>query len=79
MAKSFFELFQREIIKRKEPTQALIIAGRRILYHMFTIMKNRKPYRQKLSSGKGEGPIISLLLIENRISLPRLTFEVLKS
>ncbi len=43
--KEFFDIFQREINRGKEPTQAYVIVGRRLLYHVFTIMKNRKPYR----------------------------------
>ncbi len=46
--KEFFDIFQKEVKGGKEPTQAYVIVGRRVLYHVFTIMKNRKPYRQRL-------------------------------
>ena len=51
--KEFLEIFNREIGKGKRPTQAYITAGRRLLYHVFTIMKNHKPYRERLLRGRG--------------------------
>ena len=53
--KEFLEIFNREIGKGKKPTQAYITVGRRLLYHVFTIMKNHKPYRQRLPRGEREG------------------------
>ena len=53
--KEFLEIFNREIGKGKKPTQAYITVGRRLLYHIFTIMKNHKPYRQRLPRGEREG------------------------
>ncbi|MEM4090028.1 MAG: hypothetical protein QXQ46_04650 [Thermoplasmatales archaeon] len=40
----FLELPDREIRKGKRRTQASIIVGRRLLYPIFTIMKNQKPH-----------------------------------
>ena len=40
---------------RKEPTQAYVIVGRRLLYHISTIMKNKKPYRQRIPTIEREG------------------------
>ena len=53
--KEFLEIFNRKIGKGKKPTQAYITVGRRLLYHIFTIMKNHKPYRQRLPRGEREG------------------------
>lgn len=47
----FFEIYQREIDKGKKDTQAYIVVGRRLLYHIFSIMKNNKPYRDRLPVG----------------------------
>lgn len=53
----FLAIFNREIGKGKKPTQAYTVVGRRLLFHIYTILKNRKPYRQRLpETGKeGEG------------------------
>ena len=53
--REFLEIFNREIGKGKRPTQAYITVGRRLLYHVFTIMKNHKPYRERLPIEEGEG------------------------
>ena len=44
----FYEIFNREIRKGKKTPQAYIVVGKRLLYHVFSIMKNHKPYRQRL-------------------------------
>lgn len=54
----FMEIFNREIRKGKKPTQAYIIVGKRLLYHVFSIMKNQKPYRERRPRG-GEGSVSS--------------------
>ena len=51
----FVDIFNREIKKGKKPTQAYIVVGKRLLYHIHSIMKNRKPYRERRPAG-GEGP-----------------------
>lgn len=52
---SVYSLASVEIGKGKRPTQAYITVGRRLLYHVFTIMKNHKPYRERLPIEEGEG------------------------
>jgi len=44
----FKEIYFREKTKGKTNTQAYIIISNRLLYHVFTIMKNKKPYRKRL-------------------------------
>ncbi|OWP56613.1 MAG: hypothetical protein B2I17_05925 [Thermoplasmatales archaeon B_DKE] len=52
----FLMLYEREIQKGKKVKQAYIIVARRLLYHVYSIMKNRKPYRVRLPRTKeGEG------------------------
>ena len=51
----FYEIFNREIRKGKKVPQAYIVVGRRLLYHVFSIMKNHKPYRERLPRKEGEG------------------------
>ncbi len=45
----FLELFNREIGKGKKNVQAYIVVGKRFLSHIYSIMKNNKPYKSKLS------------------------------
>ena len=49
----FYEIFNREIGKGKKVPQAYIVVGRRLLYHVFSIMNNHKPYRQRLPRKEG--------------------------
>jgi len=49
----FLYIFNREIAKGKKPTHPYSGVGRRLLYHIYSIMKNHKPYRKRLS-GKEE-------------------------
>ena len=44
----FLAIFNREIRKGKKPTQAYIVVGKRLLYHVHSIMKNHKPYRERM-------------------------------
>ena len=53
-SREFLDIFNREIGRGKKPVQAYNIVGKRLLYRVFFIMKNHKPYRQRLS-GQGEG------------------------
>ncbi len=48
----FLAVYQREIDKKKKPTQAYIVVGKRLLYHIYSIMKNRKPYRERMPRGR---------------------------
>ena len=47
----FLSIYQREIAKKKKPTQAYIVVGKRLLSHVYSIMKNQKPYRERLPGG----------------------------
>lgn len=51
--REFLEIFNREINKGKGQTQAYTVVGRRLLYHIFTILKNKRPYRQRLPMTNG--------------------------
>jgi transposase len=44
----FLKIFETETAKGKERTQAYIVVARRFLYHVYTILKNKKPYRQRI-------------------------------
>lgn len=48
----FLAIYQREIDKKKKPTQAYIVVGKRLLYHIYSIMKNKKPYRERMPRGR---------------------------
>ena len=52
----FHNIFQREIKKGKKPTQAYIVVAKRLLYHVYSIMKNGKPYRERRPTGR-EGSV----------------------
>ncbi len=49
----FYEIFNREIRKGKKVPQAYIVVGKRLLHHVFSIMKNHKPYRERLPRREG--------------------------
>lgn len=44
----FFKIFEMEMAKGKERTQAYMVVSRRLLYHVYSILKNKKPYRQRI-------------------------------
>ena len=44
----FLSVFNREIRKRKKPTQAYIVVGKRLIHHIYSIMKNNRPYRANM-------------------------------
>ena len=46
--REFYDLFNREIDKRKTNTEAYIVVGKRLLFHVFSMMKNQKPYRERI-------------------------------
>lgn len=48
----FLAIYKREIDKKKKPTQAYIVVGRRLLCHIYSIMKNKKPYRERMPGGR---------------------------
>lgn len=50
--REFYDLFNREIGKGKTNTEAYIVVGKRLLFHVFSMMKNHKPYRERISKGR---------------------------
>lgn len=52
----FKEIYFREKTKGKTNTQAYIIISNRLLYHVFTILKNKKPYRKRLPMSAFQHP-----------------------
>lgn len=44
----FKAVFVREKLKGKSNTQAYVIVGNRLLYHAYSILKNKKPYRKRM-------------------------------
>jgi transposase len=52
----FREIYYREKKKGKTDTQAYIIISNRLLYHIFTILKNKKPYRKRLPMSAFQHP-----------------------
>ncbi|EQB67165.1 MAG: transposase [Thermoplasmatales archaeon E-plasma] len=56
----FVKIYEREIGKGKKKKQAYIIVARRLLYHVYSMMKNEKPYRVRLPTMKGEGETFPL-------------------
>lgn len=63
-SEEFREIYYREKMKGKTDTQAYIIIGNRLLYHVFTILKNKKPYRKRLPMSAKQPPRPS---ISNRV------------
>lgn len=51
--KEFYELLTREIRKWKTNTEAHIVVGKRLLFHVFSMMNNYKPYKRRLSRKEG--------------------------
>ena len=47
--REFYVLFNREINKRKTNTEAYIVVGKHLLFHVFSMMNNHKPYRERIS------------------------------
>ena len=50
------KIYEREIKKGKKK-QAYIVVARRLLYHIYSMMKNEKPYRIRFPNTKGGGGI----------------------
>ena len=54
--KEFYDLFNRELTKKKSRTEAYVVVGKRLLFHVYSMMKNEKPYRErKPGNVKGSG------------------------
>jgi transposase len=47
-SEEFREVYFRERTKGKSDTQAFIVIGNRLLYHVFSMLKNKKPYRKRM-------------------------------
>ena len=54
----FFAIYEREIRKGKAKKMAYMVVGKRLLHHVFSIMKNRKPYRQRIPNNGGNTNIL---------------------
>ncbi len=48
----FLKIYEREMEKGKKRKQAYIVVARRLLYHIYSMMKNEKPYRVRLPDTK---------------------------
>lgn len=59
-SEEFREIYFRERMKGKSNTQAYIIISNRLLYHVFTILKNKKPYRKRLPLSSKNNPTPSI-------------------
>jgi transposase len=57
----FYELFTRELMKKKSKTEAYIVVGKRLLFHVYSMMKNSRPYRERkpgnTDRGRGSLPV----------------------
>ncbi len=52
----FVMIYERERKKGKNKKQVYIIVSRRLLQHIYSIMKNKKPYKVRLpNTGGGKG------------------------
>ncbi|OWP56396.1 MAG: hypothetical protein B2I17_06265 [Thermoplasmatales archaeon B_DKE] len=51
----FYELFNREMGKKKSRTEAYIVVGKRLLFHVYSMMKNQKPYRERKPGNRKRG------------------------
>lgn len=47
-----YKLFSREIRKRKSNIESYIVVVKRLLFHVFSIMKNHKPYKERMAGGR---------------------------
>lgn len=55
----FYGLFTRELMKKKSRTEAYIVVGKRLLFHVYSMMKNSRPYRERKpgNSDRGRGSL----------------------
>ena len=51
----FLKIYEREIGNGKKMKQAYIVVARRLLYYVYSMMKNEKPYRIRLPNWEGRG------------------------
>jgi len=45
--KEVYDIFNRELGKKKSIVQAYIAVSKRLLFHIYSIMKNHKLYKEK--------------------------------
>ena len=55
--KEFYNLFTRELGKKKSKTEAYVVVAKRLLFHVHSIMKNRKPYKERKPGKAGRGHV----------------------
>ena len=55
----FYGLFTRELMKKKSKTEAYIVVGKRVLFYIYSMMNNSRPYRERKprNSDRGEGSL----------------------
>ena len=53
----FYNLFTRELEKRKSRTEAYVVVAKRLLFHVYSIMKNGKPYKERKPGKRGRDPL----------------------
>ena len=49
----FYNLFTRELEKKKSKTEAYVVVAKHLLFHVYSIMKNGKPYRERKPGKRG--------------------------
>ena len=49
----FLDLFNRELVKKKSRTEAYIVVAKRLLFHVYSIMKNDRAYRERKPGKRG--------------------------
>lgn len=45
--KEFYDLFNRELQKKKSRTKSYVVVGKRLLFHVYSVIRNGKPYRER--------------------------------
>ena len=55
----FYNLFNRELEKKKSKPEAYVVVVKRLLFHFHSIMKNGKPYKKRKpgKTGRGQVPV----------------------
>jgi hypothetical protein len=53
--KEFCDLFNRELQKKKSRTESYVVVGKRLLFHVYSMMRNEKPYRKRRPYGGKTG------------------------
>ena len=55
----FYNLFNRELEMKKSKTGAYVVVAKRLIFHVYSIMKNGKPYKERKpeKTGRGQVPV----------------------